>query len=546
MNKNLKLLNILLETELTNRVLTSVVNKWYGDTPTEQNIETAKDYGRKFNEIKNRLVISSPEVITFINRYPNFPTTSLKDITAYSLEQIKHILSDFFEIDDQNTITEIPDIFKGRNLSATEERIMASKQLWYSDNYTIVNEDGFRVYAINNMKEAIMFGFFHGYLLVNSPYNVGYYSQWCITRSIESANLWGDYRSGKGRTFYFVIDESKDPQIESNLEKSKHYISVLQYATDLTANVRYVENLPLGHGYRLTNILNNGIDHPVNKNELLQIYPKLREHLDNIIPKQYSQRELGDGLSIVDRIDEREENPYEFAKVNKRLKKAYLSPRPDNRGRMVSKSISKARSWESMDTGLKQAYFDATERENVFERFSTEELLNKIKSKSSEMASLNRRLNAIGFVEGSYILFKKFFDQNYNIPEKKSKNSSKIVLAKHKYTEKFGLFDNVKADFLVKDGIDYSANYKRKAISIVDNQGKKYIAEVYTKTGNLDDQTNFYYVVPLEQYKELNQGYFMTHIKFTELAQREMDSKIYKEIKLDDESGDLKEIKKGF
>ena len=64
---------------------------------------------------------------------------------------------------------------------------------------------------------------------------------------------------------YFIIDETKNPENNNNVNVAQYYLTALQYATDS------------GTGYRMTSIMNDGTDPVFTKEELLN-------HIQNKYP----------------------------------------------------------------------------------------------------------------------------------------------------------------------------------------------------------------------------------------------------------------------
>jgi hypothetical protein len=490
------IVDILSEDFQNKKLLNHMLSKWFGENPSDRDKTETELLLTSFFEIKNRLVPTLPEVITFMNRYPNFNSNGLKDIKNYTIEQTRFIVSEFVDI-NLGQQDETPEIFRGRNLPPTDERIDVSKSLWYNDNKNlIVNEGDFRIYKINNRKDAIIFGYYNGEIRKKEPYSKQPNNmQWCITRHVESSNLYASYRNR--RTFYFVIDESKHPSKNPDVKQSQYYISVLQYSTDSQTN------------YRLTSILNDGSDPVMDENQLYTIYPKLRGNLDKIVRVNYSQEELGEIIDELDRVDENPNNQFEFAKMSKNIKKRYIDS---------GKTLSRSRSWETMDSGLKQSYIDITTRENVFERFSSNELIMKIKSKTSDLNSLDRRLKILNFENGIKVLLVKIFQDGYFPDQRRSILNENISLYQSRVTKKYGLFNKSQADWATLNGVVYTDEYRyTDDETFSDENGNYYLVEVYTKSGT-PDNSSFYCIFPTDI--EGVDGYFLSHGQWLKLLEK--------------------------
>lgn len=517
--------DMLIEEFGNKKLLNLMLTKWYGRELTDEQRTEGEFLITKFFELKNRLTSKLPEVVTFLNKFDSFDVNNIKEVTIYTLEQVKFIVGEFFDF--ENTLKsndDTPEILRGRNLPPIPERIEASKGLWFTRNSNlIINEDGFRVYAIRNRKNSINYGYYQGYMSKQEPYvSQRAHRQWCTTEHNESSNLYGGYRNR--RTFYFIIDESKNPEVQPNVEISQYYLSALQYATDSPTK------------YKVTSMLNDGSDPVFSEQDLYRIYPKLNGNLNKIVPVEYNQTELGTITDDLDRVDERENNPFEFAKVSKQLKKRYVD---------AGKTIKTQRSWETMEDGLKQAYIDLTTRENIFERFTTKELLEIIKSKSSEKKSLDRRVKIVGYDDGFGVLYSKMMETEFIPNQRKSLKNGDISLFENRRTKRFGLFNKSKGEWVTLGGVTYDDFYKKVDDDIfISDDGDTFTVEVYSLASNTNapDQSSFYIVIPIDD--NIN-GYFVSHNKWLEL--QEKLHREDEETNFDRENdSDISEIKKGL
>lgn len=514
--------DMLIEEFGNKKLLNLMLTKWYGQELTDEQRSEGEFLLTKFFELKNRLTIKLPEIVTFLNKYDNFDANNIKEITVYTLDQAKFIVGEFFDFENGLTSQDdTPEVLRGRNLPPSPERVEASKSLWFAQNSNlIINEDGFRVYAIKNRKDSINYGYYEGYMSKQEPYvSQRAHRQWCTTEHNESSNLYGGYRNR--RTFYFIIDESKNPEVQPNVLISQYYLSALQYATDSPTN------------YKVTSILNDGSDPVFTEQQLYRIYPKLNGKLDKIVPVEYNQSELGSITDDLDRVDERESNPFEFAKVSKQLKKRYVD---------AGKTITTRRSWETMEDGLKKAYIDLTTRENVFERFTTQELLDKIKSKTSELNSLDRRVKIVGYENGFGALYSKMMETKFIPNQKISLKNNGLSLFQERTTKKFGVFSISKGDWITFNGVTYNDVFTKVSDDIfISDDGDTFTVEVYSKSST-PDESSFYIVIPIDD--SIN-GYFVSHNKWLEL--QEKLTKEGEETNFDRENdSDMSEIKKGL
>lgn len=486
----------LLNEEFANKkLLNAMLVKWYGAEPTEEQKTEGEFLITKFFEIKNRLNPKSAEVRTFLNKFEDFNIERLKEVTVYTLPQIKFIVGEYFDLpgEGQSINNEIPEVLRGRDLPPTPERIEASKSLWFGNNSNLIlSGEGFRVYRIVTRKDSINFGYYQGYISNTEPYkNQPSHMQWCTTRHIENSNLYGNYRNR--RTFYFVIDESKHPDVQPDVKISQYYLSALQFATDSPTN------------YRITSILNDGSDPVFTEAEIYQIYPQLRGNLDKIDPIEYNQTELGTITDELDRVDERDSNEYAFFKVNSNLKKRYID---------AGKTITRAKSWETMSTPLKISYIDPIDNVNtMYEKFSTRELLDVIKSSNEDFRSVDRRAKIIG-LEGFGTLVTKVMQTEFIPDQRKSISKGHVSLFENRRTKKFGIFNKELGEWLRFGGVQYDDNYSKIDDDVyMSDSGEAYIVEVYSTSSTPDDRS-FYVVIPVDD--SIN-GYFVSSKKWEEL-----------------------------
>jgi len=492
--------DIVTEEFQNKKVLNTMLLKWYGQEPTEEERNECEFLISSFFKVKERFKPTLPEVRTFLNRFPEFKVENLKNVLEYTLQQVKFIVSEYFELPNKDKVDDVtPEIFRGRNLPPTAERLSASKDLWFKEtDNLIVNESGFRVYKIRNRADSINWGYYNGYLSQNPPYsNSGKsHMQWCTTRHQTESNLYGGYRNR--RTFYFVIDESKNPDVEGNVMTSQYYISAVQAADDSPT------------GFRITTILNDGSDRVISTDELTQIYPKLYNHLEKLTKVQYDQSELGEITDDLDRVDEREGNDFAFWRVNTTLKKRYID---------AQRTIVNPKSWETMNDGLKQSYIDFTEKRNAPERFSTMELLLKIKSIPSDKRSLDVRLQKLGYNEGTAYLITKIFQTNFR-PSRTSMDFPSVKIFESRTGNHMsGIFDESKGEWCkAPNGAEYLPEYSHIDTEYyTDNEGTVYLVEIFSKTMNPTDDS-FYSIYPVRDDNPEYKGHFLSASAWKKLS----------------------------
>jgi hypothetical protein len=469
-NKNLKLFN-------------SLITKWFGEI-NDQNAEKTTAILRNFVNIKDRLKLNMPEVNAFVTKFPRtFDPNNLKDITKYSLEQIKFLNDQFFDEPDPNEeVTDDP-IFRGNDLPATPERIQASKNLWFGQKNLMVNENGFRIYAVPDRQTAINFGYYLQYLLKTDAFkNKPGHILWCISRPNINTNLWVNYRDR--RTFYFVIDESKG-------EGNDKYLSALQYATDSVTN------------YRLTGIDNDGSDPTKNEEELYEIYPKLRGYLDLIKQKEFNGKiEVSENKEIVNRITEIPGDEYEYAIMSMRYKKQYIDK---------GKTLNRKKSWETTTPDLRKAYIDTIDKDNVYEKLSSQELLTYIQTLPNDVKSIDSRLKKIG-LQGIVTVFYKLMKDNYIVSKFSIKNQN-IVIFKNRINNTFGIYNVIEGKWVEKNGTIYYDSFTiGQRTTQIDRENKKiyYMHEYrsatdtfYTITPSNEISSSKCYIATRKAYDEI-------------------------------------------
>ena len=476
---------VLLEEVKDKKLLNYLTTKWYGENPTNQNRAEAEFYVEEYIKLKggNRLGVQLQQIKTFLRRFKNFEIKNLTVPSEFSLKEMKFLIAEFV-VDipnfgnngekEEKDPEDFPEILQGRNLKPNKERVEASKSLWFNENrYLIINKEGFRVYQIPNQRTSINFGYYEGYItrtpvFENQP---SAHMQWCTTRDQINSNLWTSYRD-KGRnsvrTFYFVIDESKSPELIQDPKVAQYYLSALQKVGDVRS------------GFRLTSILNNGSDPEVSIDQLLNIYPQLEGEFDKFTDIPYNRSaEIEDSGDVVDRINERPGDEYEFANCSNSLKRQFIQ-----RGKPIHEPIS----WEYMDDNLKKAYIDLTNSENYREKWDSEKLFKYVKSIPQDYNCLLRRFGIIG-VEISEIN-KMYISRNYEVIFTGKKDNN-VRLYRHKHELTYGIYNLHTGDWLEKDGVHYTPEFEEgptKSKKFVKEDGKKQSILIYEFDRNNNDK----------------------------------------------------------
>jgi len=514
--------DVLVEEVKNKKLFNFLLKKWFGDNPTPEQIQRAEDDLTLFSEKQKSLTPNNPAVYTFLLRHdgsrPNlsaFDPSKLMDISQYSLEQIESLLHEFR---DATLTAGDEEEFKGK-LTSDEKKVAASKKLWLSERDVIVSDEGFKVHFVSDARESIKYGFYqqemgekHGGL------------QWCVTgrnTSDSRSNLWGTYRPK--RTFWFVVDESKNPKDNPNKDVNKYYLCALQYCER--------DNHPPNYtGFKMTSMINDG-DNPKTWEEVIRIYPQLVEHRDKFEYIKYDEAENFD-RNVANRLTESVGSPYEFAPARREFKKAYL----DGGG-----VISTEKSWRSMDTNLRNVYIISTNARDAIDKFSSYELMSAIKKTGNEfrlldstLKSLGSRLDQQGRVSnqslgdlGVGFIYQHLMENEF-ITARTSLDNPMIRLYKSKKNKKkFGLYHLGKLNWMIHDGIVFEPDYtEASTILYVDDNGKSYLVETYVfgENGPVDERS-LYCVYPIEEENEMAGGHFIGAKQWAQIEGTKMHPK---------------------
>lgn len=517
----------ILEEEVQNKKLFSALMlRWRQDKPDLDEDAGERMYNR-FGEIKNTLNPKLPQVASFLNRYDGqfgyelFNTDNLKDITKYSYKQLKSLIDEYTPLEELEHV-EDQTVFDPKDTKPTAEKITASKDLWFGTRDCIINIDGLRVYDIKNQSDSIKFGYFvEG---VNKLFR-GANAPWCVTwrKDQNRTNMWGSYRgAGSQRSFYFVIDESKSPEVETNENVSKYFLAALQFTP--TNATKFI----------LTSTKNDG-DNSKTWNEIVEIYPKLRDFKDLIRNKPYSEDELKEH-SVVGRITEAP-GQFEFRRQEKNLKKSFI-----NNGGVLTNPLS----WIAMDGELKAIYINATNANNAVNRFGNYQFLNEVRKVGNDWSLLNNRLKNVGIQNGVGAIFAHLIKNDYK-PGRISLNNPNIVIYISKTDGKYGIFDLARGDWYKMGGAVYEPIYNKiKSQGILDQNNKPYLLEIFG-IGNAEDDRAFYSVFPVDggsakSYLLSHDGFIKLTEKMSEVQMRGKTSQQMQDFQPDSDI-DIKEIK---
>lgn len=490
--KNL-LQELIIEDFKDKSLLQSQLLKWFGETPSEEDKALCEFLLEKFFEIKknnklkpvlvNGKTLWPTETKNFLlhfngehgtEKFPRDPQL-LNKISTYPLKEIKFLVGEFFELPTGETNEGEVDpiynpLFKINDSSKKDEKVEVSKNLWFSNTSNcIVNEDGFRVYYIPDVRVSKNYGYYEEYLTTHPPYSEQSkrYNQWCVT--YESGNMFNGYRNR--RTFYFVIDESKSPDVEPVIDgKSEFYVSALQFATDADSTKT---------NFKITSI-NNAGDRDITPESLYQLYPKLRGHLDKIVrvEQNHAKENETDAVNgVVDPVNLITEStgPYEYARQPLELKRRYIDS-----GRHLTKGVS----WEHTPVELKRVYTNLTTATNYFERFGSVSLFMEVKKNKTDFDSLENRLDVLGV--GIAKFNERIMESSYHA-EFTSIGHPHIKLLRSRFGSFYGgLYDFNKGEFVKFHDVTLEGEYNSVKTKTYKTDTESIMVQVYSPRGTSD------------------------------------------------------------
>ncbi len=494
--------DVLLEEIKNKKLFNNLMARWTNEDPNVTP-ERGEELITKFQQIQNGLRPDRPQVVSFLSRfdgkhgYEIFDPINIKDISKYSLKQLTSLISEFSE--DTDTLPQ-GDVFAGKDYKPTPERIEVSKGMWFSPDDAIINEDGFRVYNIRDQQMSMKFG----YWLQVVANDLDNQSPWCVTWRPPQTNMWASYRN-QGRSFYFVIDESKGPN-------DSHYLGALQRDTEVTT------------GYRITSAKNDG-DTVYTWDQVLRIYPQLSKYKELIKVKDYSQTEL-ELNDAAGQISEQPGSRYEFKRMDRGLKRAYINS---------FGQLKEPDSWRSMDDGLRNLYIQTTRAQDIKDKYSNFAFFSEIKKVGNELTQLNNRLIALGHKDGTGFILDTLMSNEFKVA-RTSVDNPNIKLYESKINKKFGLFNSKKGEWVTLGGITYEPLYKEINNDIYsDSEGDTYFVEIFGKSTE-ENNESFYSIYLVGDSNTDVSSHFLSHGNWEKL-QAEIDTP------KPDEHTDIKENK---
>lgn len=465
----------------TNALKLKLKQKWSGLSNEE-----FEKYFDWFQKAKDTFSLDNVAIKNFLYRFdgnhgyekfqPEKPNTlntlqNLKVIENYTKKQITDLYLEFSKTGEVDDVDNDEEVFKSKDRSPNKEKVEASKNLWYGDKYLVYNNDGFRIYEIPNQFVSINYGYY-----LETMYKSPYFfpgGQWCTTWWNER-NLYGSKRAS--RYFYFIIDESKHPDIQPNKEISKYYLSAFQVFKP-GSSVKYA----------LTDIKNPG-EPPITKQELLKLYPKMSNILDNLEFKPFDEETELIIRNVVNNINEIEGHRYEYARMSRRQKLLYIT----NGGTLREK-----KSWEYSDKVLRNLYITSSTRDNILEKFSNKKLFSVMSDVDKK--TLNNKIGTIFPGKGIEVIVNHIMRHDYIRDDRKSILNPDISLFKNRSDFKYGLFNKSKGEWLTLNNITYNDEYDQiKEDGFLDENNKTYVVEIFSKTGS-EDETSFYAIFPSQR-----------------------------------------------
>lgn len=565
--------DVLTEEVKNKKQFSFLLKKWYGDNPTPEQVKEAEDNLTLFSDKKDGFTIKNPAVFSFLLRWNGqhgkgvvarklddqgnpmldanrnvittlvpFRIEDLKDPGRFTLEQFQDFINEFKEID----LAAEDDDFADKNLRATTKKIQASKKLWMSSIDAEVDLEGFKVKFIPNAAVAVKYGFYQQALIQKLlGGDSGYYKQWCVTgRNTERdsrTNLWETYRSPKNansripkRTFWFIYDESKNPEVEKDPNLQKFHLCALQYCVN--------DDYDNYTGFKMTSLFNDG-DTRYTWNQIVALYPQMAEYQEQFSRYvEFDESELLNRAGDL-RINETEGSQYEFAAQPRNIKKSYIAG---------NGTLKTEKSWRSMDVKLRNLYILSTEADNAVEKFQSEELIKEIKKVPNELSLLDAHLKSIGSrpIEntnrvtnqnladlGVGVIYQTIITNKYRVA-KTSIDNKKIQLLESK-ERKYdgeglcGLYHFGYDNWMIVDGIQYSAEYYSDDQSVYsDDEGQTYLVTTYIHLESKQEDDKSLYAVIKTTTKDVEDAedlaepddqvlcHFITARQFNALKQR--------------------------
>ena len=505
------------------------IKKFFGDDqdPASKEVPLAEQLFKKHvNLLVSKALNEDNEAVkAFLHKYDG-NTPGLRKINLEQLKNINYLklfeLVDFFNLTEFNIdfFGKIEDedpelkeqqrlniVFNGNNF--TPEKFRESKALWFNSSRAKVAKGSVRVFEIMNQSDAIRFGYYYQKTSMDAIASKGKTTYpWCVThRSPGTAfyyiddegnetdrkfhhpqitNMYSYYR-GQGYTFYFLIDDSKSPL-------DQYYITSI--AINKNGTILYTCHL-------------NDINSYVNWTYVTGKHPELTEFRDKFTYRSEDTKPL-EVTSIVDRVNERDGDRYEYARLPHRVKKEYIDA-----GGVLTKPIS----WIATPIAERKVYIKKTTKNTLTERFPNLAFFNEATKKTTDKRYLEFILiDQIKYEGGINGLIKELMKSEYQVWHD-NKNNPAISVIRNRNTNEFGIFNYDKSVWLELGGVKYNDDYKllggRSQIYLV--RKKQMLVYQYVRN-NIVDNSSFYVIVTLDDNrKKPVLGLIFSHAVFTNL-----------------------------
>jgi hypothetical protein len=407
-------------------------------------------------------------------------------------------------------------VFNENGYLPTDSKIESSKEMWYSDKNAIINDNGFRVYAVMNEEQADRMGYYYEALFIQQIKKLrqdnpngdwakvveAKQAPWChIWRGSayrgytvkdpdtgqvlydHSPSKYGDRRENFGYTLFEVIDESINPLDEIATKGQFHMATIIVK--------------PNG-GFMVSPMLNAGEISKVWAG-LVQLYPKLDGHKDLLVPREFDPKEMmprkaGDNQK--ERVNEKEGHPREFAGLD-----------PDEQVKFIKEGgeIQKIRSWKAMTPAVRKIYIQSINNSNYTTKINNFELLKAIKNTQGFAAKLDSKLKEIGVQNGIAKLVNDYITTDF-VLEYMGKKDSNVNVYSSKSSKKFCVYDANLTDFVIKDNTTYDDRFDRgKNIRLKNKNGNLYL--VYSFNSPNGDE---FFILNDDFANDQHKGYIMS------------------------------------
>jgi len=482
-----------------------LMTKWRGEYPELTDEQGEKVFNRH-NNIKNQISNENSGVLRFLKRHDGrFPDkkryslNDLKQIQVFTFKDLVSFLVEFGgnfkfedgetkEVDPKDEERRLDAIYASDGNQPNEQKIEASKSMWFSDENCIINKNGVRVYKVLSETHSKRMGYYyqslHRQQYIKFRRNGRINSPWCVTWRGDvritdddgnylygnGTNQYGYYRRSDKKTFYFLIDDNRN-YLSDNIDEARFHMAAIQINNYGT--------------YTVSSMFNDG-DDTRSWDWIINTWPQLDGERDKFEWRALSQEEL-ESAKVTDVINETPGDPNEFSAQTPQRMTEYIS---------MGGKIKEVDSWVAMTPELKNTYITMMQLHDATSRISNSKLLTAILKTSPPeypyREKLDRKLKQLGkpgieyivndFMQKDYILVRKGQkDDNYRIYQSKSSHL-------------FGIY-HISSFEWVTDGstkIEYNDRFsEEKMMRTEDEQGKRYAVKSYSA----DNGDAFYVII---------------------------------------------------